>query len=126
MRTEAFESVVNTAYGKDLPSPVTVKGTYEHLEHGKDAIPADEQLTEKDIYQVVNAKRKASARASATTAALEAAGIKKPDTNTLEYAREQQIKSFVKLLGISEEQASAIVDSAMAAAKAAAGATVTA
>ena len=109
-----------------MPSPVTVKGTYEHLEHGKDDIPVDEQLSPKDIYQVVNAKRKAAERAKATTVALDAAGIKKPDTNTLEYAREQQIKSFVKLLGISEEQASAIVDSAMAAAKAAAGATVTA
>jgi len=103
-KQETFKGRVENAYGKTLPTAVEFSGSYEKLEKG-DAIPADEALSESDIYDVINAKRKATARAKATAEALQAAGIEKPDPKSPEVVREGMIKGLMLLQNLSREQA---------------------
>jgi len=114
MKTEAFKGTVESAYGKTLPSPVSFSGQFEAVENTEE-IPDNEKLGPADIIQVVNAKRKAAARAKATTEALQAAGIEKPDTSSAEYITEQMVKGLAKLHGISEDDARRVVQSMSAA-----------
>lgn len=104
MKSESFKGTVESAYGKQLPSAVSFSGSYEKLEKG-DEIPSDEKLNEQDILDVINAKRKASARAKATNEALQAAGIEKPDPKSPEVVREGMIKGLMLLQNLSREQA---------------------
>jgi hypothetical protein len=107
MKVTAFKGSVEKAYGKDLPAKVDFSGSYEHLEK-HDVIPADEVLTAEDILDVVNNKRKASARAAETLKALNAAGITKPDMNDPAIVRENAIKTHMKLFKCSRERAEMI------------------
>jgi len=108
MKTETFKGTVESAYGKTLPSPVSFSGQFEAVEKTEE-IPQSEQLGPADIIQVVNAKRKAAARAKATTEALQAAGIEKPDTSSPEYVTESIIKGLMKLHGLSEDEARRVI-----------------
>jgi hypothetical protein len=106
MKTTSKSATIETAFGQALPEPLKFSYSFVELEKG-DAVPDDEVLTEKDIRNVQNAKRNASARASATTKALEAAGIQKP---TLEDPN-VQFATMVKVLvaaGNTVEQAEQI------------------
>jgi hypothetical protein len=107
MKTETFKGTVESAYGKVLTSAVAFSGSYEAVER-VDEIPDDEKLGPADILQVVNAKRKAAARAKATAEALQAAGISKPDANDPATIRETMIKSTMKLHNVSREVAERI------------------
>ncbi len=117
MRTTAFKGSVESAYGKVLPSPVDFSGSYEAVEKIEE-IPDDEKLGPADILDVVNAKRKASARAKATTEALQNAGIEKPNPNDPATMRATQVKLTMKMYGLDEATATKIVDSMAAAAAA--------
>ena len=116
MKTETFKGTVESAYGKVLPSPVSFSGSFESLESVAE-IPDDEKLGPADILNVVNAKRKASARAAATTEALQAAGIAKPDPNAPDVIRANMVKSLMKLHNISEDVATSILAAAESASK---------
>lgn len=109
MKTEKFSGSVESAYGKVLPSKVTFSGEYQAVEKLEE-IPDDEKLGPADIIDVVNAKRKASARAKATTEALQAAGIEKPDPNNPATIVETMVKMTLKLNpGMTEDVARQIV-----------------
>jgi hypothetical protein len=107
MKSVTFKGTVESAYGKPLPKPVDFAGTFDAVER-VDEIPDDEKLGPADILDVVNARRKASARAKATTEALQAAGIEKPDVNSPDVIRENLIKGHMKLHNISREVAEQI------------------
>lgn len=94
MKTVTKKFTISTAYGQPLDTPIESTFSFEQLEKG-DEIPAKEQPDADDILNMVNAKRNASARAKATTEALNAAGIEKPSTDTPEYRRNQIIKALV-------------------------------
>ena len=84
MKVTPFEGTVESAYGVKLETAVRFKGTYEKLEDAdaseKDAlIKTQEWPSDVDIISgYINPRRLAAARAKETTAALDAAGIKKP------------------------------------------------
>lgn len=115
MKTETFSGTVESAYGKVLPTPVKFSGSFEAVEK-VDEIPDDEKLGPADILQVVNAKRKASARAAATNEALQAAGIAKPDPNDPAVIRQNLVKQFMKQYKVDETTAEKILDAAAQAA----------
>lgn len=116
MKTETFKGTVESAYGKQLPSAVSFSGSFEAFESYDEVAKANELPSNDDVVNIVNAKRKAAARAKATTEALQAAGIEKPDTSSPEYVRESMVKSLMKLHNLSEENARKIVESMSAAA----------
>ena len=93
MKQSTFKGVIENAYGKPLPSPISYSGSFEELAAG-DEIPAKEKPDEKDLLAYVNNKRKANARQKSMQEALTAAGIEKP---TLEDA-EEQFRQMVKIL----------------------------
>ena len=118
MKTETFSGTVESAYGKVLPSPVKFSGSFEAFESFAEVQAAKEEPSNDDIVTIVNAKRKAAARATATTEALQAAGIAKPDPNSPEVMRANTIKTLMKLHNISEAVATQILSAAEQAAAA--------
>ena len=110
MKTETFKGEVGSAYGETLPSPVAFSGSFEAFESYSEVQSANELPTNDEIVAFVNAKRKANARAKATTAALEAAGISKPDPNSPAVLRSNMIKNLMKAKSLSESDATQIVD----------------
>lgn len=115
MKTETFKGSVESAYGKVLPKKVEFAGSFEAVE-AENEIPESEKLGPSDILDVVNARRKAAARAKATLEALNAAGIEKPDPNNPDVIRASMVKSLMKLHNISEEVATQILNAASSAA----------
>jgi len=115
MKTETFSGTVENAYGEKLPTPVRISGSYEAFETFTEVQAANEVPSNDEIVAVVNAKRKANARAKATVEALDAAGITKPDPNSPEVLRKTLIRNLMKAKGLEESQASQIVDGLMAA-----------
>lgn len=130
MKTEKFSGQVTQAYGQDLPSPVKFSGAFDAFENIVEIREKNEFPSDDAIVQVVNAKRKAAARAKATTKALDAAGYEKPAADaaltlwrnmvsTLVLAkrsREQAEQIATATLGYSEQEARAL-DAAKAAAE---------
>lgn len=92
--TKTFKGSMSSAYGKDLDKAIPFSGSYEHLAKG-DPIPAKEQLSEEDIYAVVNNKRKASAVQAARQEALKAAGITAPTNEDPETALSNMVKILI-------------------------------
>lgn len=117
MKSETFSGTVESAYGKQLPSPVKFSGTFDAYENIGEIKSANDYPSDEDVLNFVNAKRKASARATATTEALSAAGIAKPDPKSPEVVRENLIKGLMALNNLSREQAEAALGIAMEAAK---------
>lgn len=96
MKVEKFSGTVESAYGKVLATPVKFSGEYNAFENFDELKTANEIPSNDDIVNFVNAKRKASARATATTEALTAAGIQKPDPNTPEAIKSRMIADAMK------------------------------
>src|SRR5258708_1687351 len=116
MKTETFSGAVESAYGKVLPTKVSFTGSFEAYENISE-VPQSERLTPKDELDVLNTARKASARAKATTEALDRAGFPKPDPNSPDVIRASMVKSLMKLHNISEEVATSILQAAESASK---------
>jgi hypothetical protein len=107
---DTFRATVTTAYGKPLPQSVGKNGkleisgefdAYESVEEVKAAYSKPGEF-EKFVVESANAANKASAVASARTAALDAAGIKAPK---MEEDRELQIQSIMRGLKASGKSA---------------------
>lgn len=112
MKTETFKGTVESAYGNVLPSAIKFNGSYEAYESIDEATKANDLLSNDEMLTVINNKRKANARAKATTEALTSAGISKP---TLEDPQ-VQLKSMIKILvmsGKTEDAAKQIAESAL-------------
>lgn len=112
--TRKFDGRMESAYGRDLPKAIDFEGTYEHIMENA-AIPAKEVPTDEEILAFVNRKRLANARQKAMQAALDAAGVKKPDLKTdVQLQLETLIKVYVAA-GKSPEEAQAIAESTLGA-----------
>ncbi len=94
MARETFGFTISTAYGKELTSPIDATAEYEKFESFGD-VTEKQKPDEKDMLNFVNARNKASARASETLKQLEAAGHKKP---TLEDSEEMRYNQILKAL----------------------------
>lgn len=111
MKTETFSGTIENAYGNKLPESVPFSGSFEAYDNPSEVKNAGDWPSESDIVEMVNTKRKATARASATVKALDAkskalqdAGqpasvynlYKKLDASTPEGQKENLIKSILK------------------------------
>lgn len=115
MKAQKFQGTVSSAYGKELTTPVSFSGQFDEYESFDEAKAANDLLSNDEHLNAINAKRKAAARAKATTAALDAAGVQKPDPNSPEVLKETMIKNLVKLQGLSEDVARSMVEGMLAA-----------
>ncbi len=112
------KATVRKIHGQALESEHTVDVTYEKLADNS-AIPADANLTHAEIIGILNARRKAAARATAVNALAEKLGIKAPSTSL--DTDEKRIAAFVKVyksMGLTEEMATQMAHAAVATAKA--------
>jgi adenine-specific DNA methylase len=115
MQTETFKATVSSAYGESLPKAIAVTGSFDAFESYDELKGANELPSNDEVVAFVNAKRKANARAKATTEALEAAGISKPDPNSPDVLKSSMIKNLMKLKGLDEATATQIVSGLMGA-----------
>ncbi len=117
MKTEKFDGTVASAYGETLTKPVSFSGSFDAYETVDEIRAANDWPSDDDVIGFVNAKRKAAKRAAATTEALQAAGIEKPDPNTPENRRKRMIADFVAMkvpVEIATQQVDAILRAATA------------
>lgn len=107
MKTETFSGTVENAYGQALTAPIKFSGSFDAFESIEEVKEKNEYPKDSEIVNFVNAKSKASKRQAAMTAALDAAGITKPDLSDSGV----QLKTMVKVLvaaGKSEAEATQI------------------
>jgi len=117
MKTTKFEGSVSAAYGKELETPVSFSGQFDAYESYDEAKSANDLLSNEEHLNAINAKRKAAARAKATTDALTAAGINKPDPNSPEVLTDIMVKNLMKQTGVAEDVARSMVEGMLASAK---------
>ncbi len=111
MKTETFKGTVETAYGETLPKPIQFSGSYDKFESIEEVQQKYTPTEYNDlIVGAANAASKANARAKATTAALDAAGIAKPDPNSPEVLKANMIKNLMKAKGLDESTATQIIN----------------
>lgn len=107
------KATVRKLFGTPLDKEYTVDVTYVQLAENS-AIPADSQLTHEEIIGILNARRKAAARATATAELADSLGIKKPSTSLA--TDEQRINAMVKVfrsMGNDEATATALAKAAL-------------
>ena len=116
--TEVIETpVTDTAtvrklLGQTLDKEYTIEVTYNALADNS-AIPSDSEFTHQEKIDILNARRKATARAASTAALAESLGISKPK---LLETNEGRIAHFVKgfkAMGMSDADALALATSAV-------------
>lgn len=110
MKTETFKGEVGSAYGETLPKAIPFQGSYDAFESYVEVETAKELPSNDEVVAFVNAKRKANARSKATTAALDAAGITKPDPNSPEVLKANMVKNLMKMKNLDEATATQIVN----------------
>jgi hypothetical protein len=108
------DSTATTAYGKTLETPIPYSFNWTEYADGASLAAAGDGLSIEEQVKVRNVERKSKARQAALTAALDAAGIVKPDIKNDEQLR---LKEFVKVLMSSgkytDEQARALASSTL-------------
>lgn len=87
-------ATVRKLFGQALDKEYSVEVKYVALAENS-AIPADSQLTHAEVIGILNARRKAAARATATSELADTLGIKKPSTSLA--TDEQRIAAMVKV-----------------------------
>lgn len=97
MKPETFKGTVESAYGSQLPTPVSFNGSFEAFESYAELQTANELPSNDEVLSFVNAKRKNNARQKSMTEALEAAGISKPDPNDPAVVKAVMLKNIDKL-----------------------------
>lgn len=100
LKRKTFKGRMENAYGKKLETPIDFSGDYDAYGDILDVKAANDMLNDKETLTVRNAERKAKAVAAARTAALDAAGIIKPNT---ENDPQLRLKAFYKLLRQSKK-----------------------
>lgn len=89
--TKIVSGVMRSAYNQELKTPINYSAEYEELTEGT-PIPADEQLSAKELLDVVNTRRRNNARQKAMQAALDAADVKKPTLEDTSVQRSTMLK----------------------------------
>lgn len=110
MKTETFKGEVSSAYGETLPKAIAFSGSYDAFETYDELKSANELPSNDEVVSFVNAKRKANARAKVTVAALETAGISKPDPNSPEVLKSNMVRNLMKMKNLDEATATQIVN----------------
>lgn len=107
------KATVRKLFGTALDKEYSVDVAYNQLAENS-AIPADSQLTHAEIIGILNARRKAAARATATSELADRLGVKKPSTSLA--TDEQRIAAMVKVfrsMGNDDATATALAKAAL-------------
>jgi hypothetical protein len=107
------KATVRKLFGNPLDKEYSIDVTYSQLAENS-AIPDDAALTHAEIIGILNARRKAAARAAATSELADSLGIKKPSTSLA--TDEQRITAMVKVfrsMGNDEATATALAKAAL-------------
>lgn len=107
------KATVRKLFGNPLDKEHTVDVTYDCLAENS-AIPADSEFTHAEKISILNARRKAAARAKAMAELADTLGIKKPSTSLA--TDEQRIAAMVKVfrsMGNDEATAEALAKAAL-------------
>lgn len=107
------KATVRKLFGQVLTSEHVVDVTYNKLADNS-AIPADSEFTHEEKIQILNARRKAAARATAMAELADSLGIKKPSTSL--DTDEKRIAAMVKVfrsMGNDEATAMALAKAAL-------------
>lgn len=92
MTKETVQGTINTAYGNTLSKPVAYEGSVDLYETVEEVKAANDWPSNDEIVTIVNRNRVANARQKFMTAALDAAGIKKPGLDDPQEAFKQMVK----------------------------------
>jgi DNA-binding phage protein len=117
--TEVIETpVTDTAtvrklLGQTLDKEYTIQVTYNSLADNS-AIPADSEFTHQEKIDILNARRKATARAASTAALAESLGISKPKLLETNEGRIATMAKVYRAMGLSETEAVALAEAALA------------
>jgi hypothetical protein len=96
MKKEVFDGSVETVGGKKLPEPLKFKVECDTFVSYDEMVAAGQDLKPKERLKARNTQIRNKARGAAQDAALEAAGIEKPDMKNSEDVRiANMAKSFV-------------------------------
>lgn len=107
------KATVRKLFGQPLDKDYQVDVTYNQLADNS-AIPADSELTHAEIIGILNARRKAAARAAATSELADTLGVKKPSTSL--DSDEKRIAAMVKVfrsMGNDDATATALAKAAL-------------
>lgn len=97
MKSETFKGEVASAYGNQLPKAIQFSGAYQAFENAEEVKTANQWPNDSDIVDFVNTRTKNNERQKAMTAALEAAGITKPDPNDPVVVAARMLRDIEKL-----------------------------
>ena len=103
METKTGTSTANTAYGKALATPITYEFSYNTYETNDELVAAKDELTLDEQRKVRNTERLNNARAKALQAALDKAGIVRPDIKTDEQLRLREMFKVLMSSGRFDE-----------------------
>lgn len=95
MERKTDKSVIETAYGKKLDTPIPYSFSWDECKDEAEVRAEKLYPNGETITKFVNATAKANARQKALTAALEAAGIEKP---TLENDAQLRLRKMYDIL----------------------------
>lgn len=101
-------ATASTAFGEPLTIPVSFGYDYVELEDVAE-IPQDEQPSTKQILNLVNSLRNATARNKAQAKAFDSAGIKAPSVDPAESRRRMLVKVLIAE-GATQEVAEQMAD----------------
>lgn len=107
-KTVTKNATAETAYGEALATPISFSYDYVALE-SLEEVPQDEQPSTKQILNLVNSLRNATARNKAQAVAFDAAGIKAPSVDPAESRRRMLVKVLVAE-GATQEVAEQMAD----------------
>jgi len=107
MKTEKFTGTMENAYGNPLPKSIAFEGSFDAYDTIEEVRSANDFPSNDEIVTFVNARRKATKRQQAMTAALDAAGIAKPTNEDPNVAFKNMV-AILKAQGKSEEQAAQV------------------
>jgi hypothetical protein len=111
--TTTKTATASTAYGEELDAPITFSYSYASLT-SMDEVPSDERPTEKQMLNLVNSLRNATARNKAQAVAFDNAGIKAPSVDPAESRRKILLKILIAE-GATVEQAEKMADNMLGA-----------
>lgn len=112
MTSKKISGTIETAYGKNLDTPLAYEGTTELFDTVEEAKSANAWPSDKEILKSVNADLVQAATASFRKAQLDAAGIKAPTAEDPEVAFKILVKTLVaqgKTQAKAEELATAML-----------------
>ena len=98
MKTMSETTETKTAYGKALDTAIPYTFTYEAYDDKAEFIAAKAELTVDEQMKVRNREALAKARSAALTAALTAAGHKKPTSEDPQVALREMVKTLTNVI----------------------------